>query len=84
MAAEFVEDLLLGLGPRAKMGYYNAAVLFLKSTGRGHRYIYIYIEILRYAERERYIYTYNMPPSYFCRFLNLMNTIVIGIIDHSY
>ena len=58
MAAQFVEDLLLGLGPRAKMGYYNAAVLFLKSTGRGHRYINI--EILRYAdrERERYIYIY--------------------------
>lgn len=59
MAAEFVEDLLLGLGPRAKMGYYNAAVLFLKSTGRGHRYIYI--EILRYAEREIYIYIQYAP-----------------------
>ena len=60
VAAQFVEDLLLGLGPRAKMGYYNAAVLFLKSTGRGHRYINI--EILRYADRERDIYIHTICP----------------------
>ena len=67
MAAQFVEDLLLGLGPRAKMGYYNAAVLFLKSTGRGHRYINI--EILRYADRERDIYIHTIcPPVIFVGF----------------